>query len=87
MGNVRDAVNEIINDELVNELYENRGDHVVKEAHDHYKFKLYNYEGMGLRFWADTIEYIVEQIEDQGIVVFDYYQQNDREAVIETEAD
>jgi len=64
-------VNDIIDDQTVDELYEERGHNFEGEEYDHLVFRVTNH-GEEPRF-KQVVDGIVRQIESERIVVFDYY--------------
>lgn len=66
-----DKINDIIDNQTVDELYEERGHNFESEEYDRLVFRVTNY-GEEPRF-EQVVDGIVRQIESERIVVFDYY--------------
>jgi hypothetical protein len=69
-------ISDLIDDRTVNELYEERGNSFIREQYDHLVFEVYNYAEDSSAFFKNTVLDIVDEIEDNGIVVFDMYNQS-----------
>jgi hypothetical protein len=82
-----DTINDIIDDYVTNEQYEERGHNFMSEEYDHLVFSVTNNAG-----WSNfegILEELVQSIEYRArVVVFDYYPAGSRDTwIIETSKD